>query len=79
MTKSIKADRPAARDTKPVLFAILLLVLSLAGTLLLYGQALGLPLFFDDMVHLRWLAGSAGAPFGGKDGGPTACSPRCSS
>lgn len=28
--------------------------LALAGTLLLYGNALRLPFFFDDMVHLRW-------------------------
>jgi hypothetical protein len=27
----------------------------LAGTLILYREAITLPLFFDDMVHLRWL------------------------
>jgi hypothetical protein len=35
--------------------AILVSVLALGGTMLLYGDALQLPFFFDDMIHLRWL------------------------
>jgi hypothetical protein len=38
-----------------VLLAVILTVLALASTLLLYHEALGLPFFFDDMIHLRWL------------------------
>ena len=53
------ADQELGSDPNPRsgtgVFAALIVVLSLAGALLLYREALGLPLFFDDMVHLRWL------------------------
>ena len=32
-----------------------LVLVALAGTLALYREAIGLPFFFDDMIHLRWL------------------------
>jgi hypothetical protein len=35
--------------------AALIAVAALAGTLFLYHEAIGLPFFFDDMIHLRWL------------------------
>jgi len=34
---------------------ILIVAAAFAGTLLLYREAIGLPFFFDDMIHLRWL------------------------
>jgi hypothetical protein len=49
--------RLAARH-RAIFLALLpacLLGLALGGTLILYGEAIRLPLFFDDMVHLRWL------------------------
>lgn len=39
----------------PAAFALLVLLVAIGTTLALYGRALGLPLFFDDMIHLRWL------------------------
>ena len=38
-----------------VALAALAAIVALAGTLLLYWEALSLPFFFDDMIHLRWL------------------------
>ncbi len=47
---------PRARMGRQAVLLLGLLGLSaLGGTLLLYREALQLPLFFDDMVHLRWL------------------------
>jgi hypothetical protein len=40
-------------EFKAIMFVIA--VLSLGGTMLLYREALQLPFFFDDMIHLRWL------------------------
>jgi hypothetical protein len=34
---------------------LFLALLALIGTLYLYGKAMNLPFFFDDMIHLRWL------------------------
>jgi len=36
-------------------WALVIVLLAFAGTLFLYKEALGLPFFFDDMIHLRWL------------------------
>ena len=56
MTGSQQETSVVSRPAVPTaLFAVLLLALSLVGTLILYHAALDLPLFFDDMVHLRWL------------------------
>ena len=56
MTGIRHADRLVPRTgARTALFSVLLIALSLGGALLLYHEALGLPLFFDDMVHLRWL------------------------
>jgi hypothetical protein len=56
MTDSQQAAPGNSRPAVPAaLFAVLVLAASLAGTLVLYREALVLPLFFDDMVHLRWL------------------------
>ena len=38
-----------------LLAAGVLVLLALAGTFALYREAIGLPFFFDDMIHLRWL------------------------
>lgn len=38
-----------------VIVVVAVVILALAGTLLLYQEALQLPFFFDDMIHLRWL------------------------
>jgi hypothetical protein len=49
-------DRPRWQGTWGAAgFALLLALVALGGTLLLYWEALGLPFFFDDMIHLRWL------------------------
>ena len=49
-------DRPAPQPSRNILlFWLLTVVLAIAGTLLLYREALGLPFLFDDMIHLRWL------------------------
>jgi hypothetical protein len=37
------------------LLAALAVVLTVSGTIFLYGQAIRLPFLFDDMIHLRWL------------------------
>jgi len=51
-----QADRLVPKTAaRTALFSVLLIALSLGGALLLYHEALGLPLFSDDMVHLRWL------------------------
>ncbi len=56
MTGTRQVDRPVPRPgLRSALFVVLLIALSLGGSLLLYHEAVGLPLFFDDMVHLRWL------------------------
>src|SRR5512143_3059455 len=39
---------------KPLFLAILVMA---AATVLAYGDALGLPFFFDDMTHYVWLRG----------------------
>ncbi len=36
-------------------WALLIILFAFVGTLFLYREALGLPFFFDDMIHLRWL------------------------
>ena len=56
MTGSQQENSVVSRPAVPTaLFAVLLLALSLVGTLILDHAALDLPLLFDDMVHLRWL------------------------
>jgi hypothetical protein len=56
MTGNQQADSVVSRPTLSTeVFAVVLFALSLAGTFFLYREALDLPLFFDDMVHLRWL------------------------
>lgn len=36
-------------------WASVIVLIAFAGTFFLYKEALGLPFFFDDMIHLRWL------------------------
>lgn len=47
-------SRLLARPQALLSFA-LVATLALGGTLLVYWEALQLPFFFDDMIHLRWL------------------------
>jgi hypothetical protein len=44
-----------ARHSRVLIVVAMLVVLALGGTLFLYREALQLPFFFDDMIHLRWL------------------------
>jgi hypothetical protein len=46
---------PEPSRRKAAVWATLVVASALAGTLLLYREALHLPFLFDDMVHLRWL------------------------
>ena len=36
-------------------WALAIILFAFLGTFFLYKEALGLPFFFDDMIHLRWL------------------------
>lgn len=47
--------RPEPSRRSVMLFAAVAVLLSVGGTFLLYGRAIGLPFLFDDMIHLRWL------------------------
>ncbi|MGD8737522.1 MAG: hypothetical protein PVJ85_12290, partial [Anaerolineae bacterium] len=40
---------------RSALLAGSLVILAVVGTAFLYREAVGLPFFFDDMIHLRWL------------------------
>lgn len=54
--EQVSADARARRErVRSWLGFGLIVVVALGGTLLLYREALGLPFFFDDMIHLRWL------------------------
>jgi hypothetical protein len=44
-----------SRRASAVSMVVLLSAIASAATVILYHEALGLPFFFDDMIHLRWL------------------------
>lgn len=48
-------DSISTHSFRKITFIVLTAILAFAGTLALYWESLKLPLFFDDMVHLRWL------------------------
>lgn len=50
----IETENSTGRS-RVIVVVVALVILALAGTLLLYREALQLPFFFDDMIHLRWL------------------------
>ncbi len=48
-------DSISTHSFSKITFIVLTAIFAFAGTLALYWESLKLPLFFDDMVHLRWL------------------------
>jgi hypothetical protein len=55
--RQLEKEDEQGRNT--LLFVAVAAGLALAGTLLLYREAIQLPFLFDDMIHLRWLDGNS--------------------
>ncbi len=63
-TTVLKSEEPQPeqrdeQERSTLLFAVLAAALVIAGTLLLYREAIHLPFLFDDMIHMRWLDGNS--------------------